>query len=492
MTKTLKNEREGKERLKSILLYAYTLILFVMNFIRIFDNSFWEDEGFTIRLAKMNIPDMISATAADVHPPLYYLFTQALYHIFGNHGFTYHLSAIIPYVIILLLACTVIKKNFGRIPAVVLVTMSSLMKSAIQYNVEARMYSLGAAFVLIAFLAFYKIQTTDKVRDWLVFCVASLGAAYTHYYALISVAFLYLMLIIVVIRRKKDLKRLILTYIITIAAYLPWLLVLVKSFQRTADDWWLGEIPGIKDCGLFLFDYKWLCLVFVCCVIIFALYQLKILNITKRRTDRLSLTVDINAKKPEKLCVSDELLWVISGLVAFGGTIVVGLGLSYAVRPFFLLRYLFPVSAMIYLIFGICISKLNFRRIVVAILVLLILWSNIPQYVEQYKCDKDIEQQTEAFLENVTPSEKSAIFTNCSPLDWTLLEYYYPQSAHAYREVLPENFDSSYEEIWLFWSDELDSTMLEQLKTQGYSVTEVYEGGVANGIFLHTYKLVKK
>ena len=138
---------------------------------------------------------------------------------------------------------------------------------------------------------------------------------------------------------------------------------------------------------------------------------------------------------------------------------------------------------MIYLIFGICVSKLNFRRIVVAILVLLILWSNIPQYIEQYKCDKDIEQQTEAFLENVTPSEKSAIFTNCSPLDWTLLEYYYPQSAHAYREALPENFDSSYEEIWLFWSDELDSTMLEQLKTQGYSVTEVYEGSVANGIF---------
>lgn len=169
MTKTLKNERAGKERLKSILLYAYTLILFAMNFIRIFDNSFWEDEGFTIRLAKMNIPDMISATAADVHPPLYYLFTQALYHIFGNHGFTYHLSAIIPYVIILLLACTVIKKNFGRIPAVVLVTMSSLMKSAIQYNVEARMYSLGAAFVLIASLAFYKIQTMDKVRDWIAF-----------------------------------------------------------------------------------------------------------------------------------------------------------------------------------------------------------------------------------------------------------------------------------------------------------------------------------
>ena len=462
-----------------------------MNFIRIFDNSFWDDEGFTLQLAKMNVPDMISATAADVHPPLYYLFTQVLYHIFGNHGYTYHLSAIIPYAIILLLACTVIKKDFGRIPALILVTMSSLMKNAIYYNVEARMYSLGAVFVLIAFLSFYKIQTTDKMRNWVVFYITSLAAAYTHYYSLISVAFLYLMLIVVIIKRKKYLRRLILLYVVTIATYLPWLLVLVKSFQRTSDDWWLKKIPSIKDCGLFLFDYKWLCIIFACCVILFVLYQLKILNIIKRRTSRFGLTVDINAMKPKKICVSDELLWIISGLIALAGTIIVGLGLSYALRPFFILRYIFPTSAMIYLIFGICVSKLNFRRIVAAILLILILWSNIPEYISQYRLEKDIEQQTEAFLDNVTPSEKSYIFTNCKPMDWTLLDYYYPQSTHTYKESLPETFDSNYEEIWIFWYSELDSTVLDQIECQNYSVTEIYEGKVANGIFLHTYKLLK-
>ena len=62
---------------------------------------------------------MLQVTAADNHPPLYYLFTQLLYHLLGNHGYVYHLSALIPYGLILILACTVIFRQFGLIPAVV-------------------------------------------------------------------------------------------------------------------------------------------------------------------------------------------------------------------------------------------------------------------------------------------------------------------------------------------------------------------------------------
>lgn len=77
---------------KTKLFYLYVFVLFVMNFIRIFDNSFWADEGYSISLAKMSIADMINATANDVHPPLHYFLIQLMYHIFGNKGFAYHLS----------------------------------------------------------------------------------------------------------------------------------------------------------------------------------------------------------------------------------------------------------------------------------------------------------------------------------------------------------------------------------------------------------------
>ena len=103
-------------RIGNKILPFYATLLFLLHFIRIFDNSFWADEGFSIRLAQMSISEMIAKTSTDVHPPLFYLLAQLLYHIFGNHGFTYHLSALLPYGILLILSCTVIKKMVRRYP----------------------------------------------------------------------------------------------------------------------------------------------------------------------------------------------------------------------------------------------------------------------------------------------------------------------------------------------------------------------------------------
>lgn len=212
---------QRSRRILPWLLYLYALVLFAMHFVRIFDNSFWGDEGFSIGLAQMNVFEMLQVTAADNHPPLYYLFTQLLYHLLGNHGYVYHLSALIPYGLILILACTVIFRQFGLIPAVVVSTFASLTDTAIMFNVEARMYSLGAFFVLAAYLALHNILHSGKTSDWVIFSVASLCAAYTHYYALISVAFFYLALLSLLPQDKSNFKKILITYCAAVVVYLP-------------------------------------------------------------------------------------------------------------------------------------------------------------------------------------------------------------------------------------------------------------------------------
>ena len=42
---------QRSRRILPWLLYLYALVLFAMHFVRIFDNSFWGDEGFSIGLA---------------------------------------------------------------------------------------------------------------------------------------------------------------------------------------------------------------------------------------------------------------------------------------------------------------------------------------------------------------------------------------------------------------------------------------------------------
>ena len=251
-----------------------------MNFIRIFDNAFWGDEGFSIRLAQMTVGDM-AATVADVHPPLYYLFVQLLYHVFGSSGVTYHLSALLPYAVIMMIGCTIVKKHFGVIPSVVLITMASLMKNAVRHNVEVRMYALAAMCVLIAYLAFYMVIQENKRINWIIFCIFSLGAAYTYYYALLSVAFLYAMLIPMAIFRKKYRKGLFFSYFVAIAGYLPWLTILLTTFHRAADGWWYAVISSIVDCCRFLLDYKWLATCVGACFLLVAAYQTKLLRVER-------------------------------------------------------------------------------------------------------------------------------------------------------------------------------------------------------------------
>ena len=57
---------QRSRRILPWLLYLYALVLFAMHFVRIFDNSFWGDEGFTIRLVKASFYRMCRLTAGDV------------------------------------------------------------------------------------------------------------------------------------------------------------------------------------------------------------------------------------------------------------------------------------------------------------------------------------------------------------------------------------------------------------------------------------------
>lgn len=471
--------------------YFYTIILFFLNFVRIFDNAFWGDEGYSISLAQMSIFEMINATAKDVHPPLYYLLIQILYRIGGNHGAIYHLSALLPYAGLLIIACTIVKRHIGFTSAFILVTMSSIMKNAVIYNVEVRMYSLSAFFVFVAYIYLYEIIHRSKGKDWIIFCLASLGAAYSHYYALIAVAFFYVILLLLSMKRAIK-KRVIAAYVITILAYLPWLFILIKTFRRTADSWWLTSIPGVKESILFMFDYKWVYLTFAVVVLLFFLCQSKIVDFQEMKDCHIINKFKINVSLPENLVMSNEMVWVIAGLVSVFGTLFVGLALSYMIRPFFIVRYLFPVTPIVYLILGYCLSKIPFGKIVSLLLVVCILFVDLPAYENRLQSDNALNKDNSKFLSSVKPSDEAMIYTNHSHLGWTLLSYYYPQNENSYNQNIISDLGSKYDEIWLFWTSELDDKKIEIIRRQTYDIEKQYEGRFANGVNFHVYRLKKE
>lgn len=185
------------DRFWDICLWVYSCVLILINFIRCFDNALWGDEAFTAGMAKETLSNMVARTAADVHPPLYYVFTQIAFRIAGDSGFAYHFVSFLAYLIIIILGLTVIKKVFGRNAALLLITFSSLTGYAVTYNIEIRMYSWAELFVFVSYLSSYYILKNNSWKSWALFVAASLCAAYTHYYALIMVAVFYACFIVV-------------------------------------------------------------------------------------------------------------------------------------------------------------------------------------------------------------------------------------------------------------------------------------------------------
>ena len=514
--------------------YAYTLVLFLMNFIRIFDCAYWGDEAFSIALAKMTVPEMIEATAQDVHPPLYYLFLQFLYRILGDHGYTYHLSALIPYAGILILGVTVIRKRFGIIPPLIMNTMISILFQPLRYNVEIRMYALAAFLVLLSYLALYEILKQDRLRDWLIFFFSSIAAAYTHYYALIYVAFFYLTLLIMMLKRRSLMKRTLILCAVTIACYVPWLFVLIGSFVRTAGGWWATDIPSVRDILLFVFDGKYVCLLFALVLAMYLARELGIVsfgadagkmisNGTSSETskesdnamsngsdDRSGAAPDTALVSGEELAsrsrsevktgklrflpsgsisFSDEAVWVLSGMCSFAGTVLVGTILSLLVRPFFVDRYCFPILPVIYLIFGYCMSRLSLRRWLAAFALVLLFVLEMPIYLNMLRTDWNLNAETQLFLENVQPSEDALIVTDNYYMDWTQLDYYYPDNARSYAEdELPAALDTSYDEVWLFLNNELTPAQAAAYEENGFKLNFTYDGDFAGYSHFYVYE----
>lgn len=438
-----------------MVLLIYAVILFGLSFIRAFENNFWGDEGYTIRLAQMSIPQMLAATAGDVHPPLYYLIVQVFCRIFGFHHMVYHVVSLVPYGLILILCLTVIWKWFGKETTAIMITFSSFLTSAIGNTLDVRMYSWAELFVLLSFLCLYRIFRDDDVKSYAAFGIASLAAAYTHYYSLISVAFFYVVLILMaVFKERKRIKRVAATCVLTVLGYMPWLFVLLRTFQRTADDYWMIDIPTWKESLYYLFCSKYEVTLTVVFFVLLVFYLLRESGIIKFSSGK-SVTRSETAMT--------EVIWILAGIFSIMGTIGVGIGVSAAFRPMFLVKYLFPVSSAAWLILGICVSKLRLKQPVALCLITLVLLSGIPEYYSTYTSEKKADEILTETLNTLSAQMQDGdeILTDADHIDWTISEVYYPETKHQMLDA------STYERLnrdVTYWAV-LENGMNEEIET---------------------------
>ena len=472
----------------------YAITLFSLNFIRIFDNNFWLDESFSINLAKMDFAGMIGATAADVHPPLYYVILMIMYRLFGDHGWVFHLTSIIPYAITMVFVLSVIWKKFGKGTAFLMITFISVMRSAVVYNVEVRMYSWAALFVLLAYYACYMIMADDRRSGYILFAVSALLAAYTHYYTIIPLAILTVSVFVFLFVKKRKFLKFVAALSVSIILYLPWMSTVIRQFQRASGSF-LRDNPGLAK-GLCYFFwqgnaassgsmlgfnvlYSGILLLFATCLVFWLMWS----SVKKMRENSNSEGVDFT-----------EAYWIFSGYVVSMGTLLALELISILFTPTLAYKYLHPVIGLMWLAFSVALPKLKNGNLIAGILTVATLLLGMPMYIETYKSDVEADKRCVAthqmMLKMITKDD--VMLTNNKHLEWGVLQYYLPNITHKY---IP-NFSGikkleSGRQYWILWSDSLNESDLNNIKDVTLKVVEECRNCELGSTAFHLYRLDK-
>lgn len=214
-------------------------------------SSIWHDEGYTMLLAPQSVADIITRTARDVHPPLYYLNLHFWLELFGNSEFAARSFSAVCILGAILLTFLIVRRLFGSWPARTAVLLMALAPFLIRYGQEARMYALVALLLCLA--TYLLVLALDRQNSkWLyLYALVMALAFYTHYYSLfmVPVHWLYVASRTQWHHRSKKQKKLDLLNInwwlsnaLIVAIFAPWLPVAYAQFTRVQGGFWIPPV----------------------------------------------------------------------------------------------------------------------------------------------------------------------------------------------------------------------------------------------------------
>lgn len=474
--------RRGR-RIGTALLALLAIALLGIYVPRIFPYDFWSDECFSVLLSHMGFKEMLAATAADVHPPFFYAVLMALYRLFGDQAWAYGLASLIPYGAMLLLSLTFVRGKFGNGVAACTMLCCAFMHNAITYNIELRMYSWTAFFVFACFCLLYSCLEKRSWPAHIALGVCAALASYCHYYGFLAAGLILFALMVIAIARRKHVVKMITACAIALALYLPWLLVLLDTFKRSSDGFWLQNIPSLSTCLTFPFQLgRGPLLGQILLVSFFALFAYT-MYATRAST---------RAKDDEQSLVLRT--WLGAGMFAWLGTILVGLGLSHAVHPFLITRYLFPIAPIAWIMLGVMAARAFGKPYAVWGIALAVALVGAPSYARStsnaFSRFEFHEQTMQKLEELIEPGD--TVLTDTYALDWTVLSVYLPENvndpfdaAHA-PELAP---DTTY---WLLLEspESLDAAN-EALERQGYRAVDTGVSGIVVKYPVNLYRIEK-
>ena len=235
-----------KEKLKSITLKQWHIVLIVVGIIFVslgaFHNNLWFDECYSAGLARHTFGEIWTIGGNDVHPILYYWMLRIVYLLTGGSIMAYKIFSVIPIAIMIILGYTHIRKDFGEKTGFIFSFLCAFLPEMAQYAIEVRMYSWAILTVTVLAIYAYRLTKEDNTKDWIIFGVSSLMSIYLHYYGLMAAGLInvFLLIYLIVKKRKKGIIFIVSMGIAQAVAYLPWLVNFARQLGNVSSGYWIG------------------------------------------------------------------------------------------------------------------------------------------------------------------------------------------------------------------------------------------------------------
>lgn len=416
-SKAKEMEKKMKKKYYGILITILTLIMLAL----CFNNNVWGDEAYTMNLIEdTNVIGIVQFMIAyDVHPPLYHLLTYLFASIFGASVFSLKILNVLSIVLTMVLGATLVDKYWGKdsvlLPSIFIVSLVGA-PNLLHISLELRMYALALFFVTACGLFGYSIVVEGiSKRRVAIFVFFSLCAAYTHYFALLSVAVIYLYLFIALIyQNKHNIKTCIIISGITIICYCPWLSVLLMQTESVSNDFWISSIT-IKDIITYVvtpFYYPTAGNIGKALIILYIIVGIVVVVTTIRQF--------------KNLCDKTDFIKGILFASVYFVTILIGLLLSIVIGPIITAKYLYPCLGLLWLgILIIIVQVTTKKRIYLWSILGLFLISGLIGWNSEYSAAYDTGAQLTVNIVEENSENTDKLGSDISHLTWTVLKYYF-------------------------------------------------------------------
>ncbi len=388
------------------------------------------DDAFSIFLSQQSLPDIVSGTAADTMPPLYYFILHYWMLLFGDSLTALRLLSALFSLLALLVVFDLFRRIFTIKAGLLAAFVTAISPLQIYHAQDIRMYALLELTQVIYLWCFFSMfvkpnSNRTRISWWIGLILAGTASLYTHNLAIFGLVTANLFLLIE--RRWKDLLRLIAAQVGILTLALPWLVMLPGQIAKVQQAFWTPR-PGLVE----IFQ----------AVLLFAVnLPLKGILLVVASILSVQILLIILIETIRELRSSSEVRFLATITFLLPGTLF---AISYLMRPVFVTRG-FLVSSLAYFgLAGWVISRSSRRGIgiVLGVTLMAAVAISLPSFYTFQEFPRSAFRETTTYLSEIV--EPNDLILHDNKLSFFPSHYYNPSLRQEFLADTPGSSNDTY------------------------------------------------